>query len=208
MFGINKMIRLFFFKLKWRKKNQHNFTHANNIFNMDNVIVGQKTYGELNINLGTNPLRTVYIGNFCSIAPDVCFLINPHNYRFFSTWAWQRLEFDEYNYEWEKKVSIVVEDDVWIGQGAKILGGVILHQGCVIGAGAIVNKDVPPYAIFAAGKILKYRFSPEVCNKLLKIDYARIDKTTIKMISGWQKIEIKNDNIDILLNLLPLKGHI
>jgi acetyltransferase-like isoleucine patch superfamily enzyme len=191
--------------LKWRKANRHNFTIANSIFGIDNVVVGQKTYGELNINLGTNPLRTVRIGSFCSIAPDVYFLINPHNYSLFSTWGWQRFEFNEYYYDWEKKLSINVEDDVWIGQGVTILGGVTLHQGCVIGAGAVVSKDVPRYAIFAGGKIIKYRFSPEVCAKLHRIDYARIDDAVIKRIKGWHKIEIAEDNVDNLLKLLPLK---
>lgn len=43
--------------------------------------------------------------------------------------------------------AIVIEDDVWIGVGAKILKGVRIHQGAVIAAGAIVRNDVAPYAI-------------------------------------------------------------
>ena|GEM_PF-572829 len=42
---------------------------------------------------------------------------------------------------------VVIEDDVWIGYGAVILKGVTLGQGCVVGAGAIVTKSVPPKAI-------------------------------------------------------------
>ena len=42
---------------------------------------------------------------------------------------------------------IVIEDDVWIGAGAIILDGVRIGQGAVIGAGAVVNRDIPPYAI-------------------------------------------------------------
>jgi serine O-acetyltransferase len=38
-----------------------------------------------------------------------------------------------------------VEDDVLIGAGAKIIGNITLHQGCKIGAGAVVVKDVPAY---------------------------------------------------------------
>ena len=102
-------------------------------------------------NIGTNPARTISIGNFCSIAPNVNFLINPHNYKFFSTWGWQRFCYNELNYDWESKTHIIVEDDVWIGQAATILGGVTLHQGCVIGAGSVVTKNVPPYAIYAGG---------------------------------------------------------
>jgi acetyltransferase-like isoleucine patch superfamily enzyme len=44
---------------------------------------------------------------------------------------------------------IVIEDDVWIGAGAKILGGVTIHQGAVVGAGAVVTSDVPANAVVA-----------------------------------------------------------
>lgn len=43
----------------------------------------EKTYGELNVNLGTNKNRKITIGNYCSIGPNVHFIINPHNYHFF-----------------------------------------------------------------------------------------------------------------------------
>ena len=44
---------------------------------------------------------------------------------------------------------IVIEDDVWIGAQAIILGGVRIGAGAIIGAAAVVDQDVPPYAIFA-----------------------------------------------------------
>jgi acetyltransferase-like isoleucine patch superfamily enzyme len=205
MFGIGIKIRMLIFKVKWRKHNPHNMTIANNIFSIQNVTVGKKTYGELNVNLGTNPIRKIEIGNFCSIAPNVSFIINPHNYKFFSTWGWQRFEYNELEYNWEKKTKIVVEDDVWIGQGAIILGGATLHQGCVIGAGSVVSCNVPPYAIFAGSKVIKYRFNPEICEKLLSIDYKKIDANVINNIQGWHKKEIDETNIDLLLKELPLK---
>ena len=49
--------------------------------------------------------------------------------------------------------------DVWIGAGCKILGGVTIGDGCVVGAGSVVNKDLPPYSISAGSpaKVMKYR---------------------------------------------------
>jgi acetyltransferase-like isoleucine patch superfamily enzyme len=44
---------------------------------------------------------------------------------------------------------IVIEDDVWIGAQAIILGGVRIGAGAIIGAAALVDQDVPPYAVFA-----------------------------------------------------------
>lgn len=44
---------------------------------------------------------------------------------------------------------IVIEDDVWIGRRAIIMGGVTIGRGAVIGAGAVVTRDVPPYSLAA-----------------------------------------------------------
>ena len=54
---------------------------------------------------------------------------------------------------------IVIGDDVWIGACAIILKGVTINNGAVIAAGAVVTKDVEPYAIVAGNpaRIIKYR---------------------------------------------------
>ena len=46
------------------------------------------------------------------------------------------------------KKGIVIEDDVWIGAGVKILDGVIIRKGCVIGANTVVNKSTEQYGIY------------------------------------------------------------
>ena len=54
---------------------------------------------------------------------------------------------------------VTIGDDVWIGAGAKILMNVNIGQGAVIGANAVVTKDVSPYAIVGGvpAEIIKYR---------------------------------------------------
>lgn len=58
---------------------------------------------------------------------------------------------------------IVIEDDVWIGSCSIILKGVHIGRGSVIGGGAIVTKDVPPYSIYMnkIEPIIRKRFSDE-----------------------------------------------
>ncbi len=64
---------------------------------------------------------------------------------------------------------VKIGNDVWIGYGALIVGGVTIGDGACIGAGAIVTKDVPPYAIVGGvpAKVLKYRFPEQIIAKLL-----------------------------------------
>ena len=54
---------------------------------------------------------------------------------------------------------IIIEDDVWVGYGAVITKGVTIRKGVIIGANAVVTKDVPEYAIVGGvpAKIIKYR---------------------------------------------------
>lgn len=47
----------------------------------------------------------------------------------------------------ESKKGIKIENDVWIGVGVKVLDGVIIGKGSVIGAGAVVTKDIPPFSV-------------------------------------------------------------
>ncbi len=62
----------------------------------------------------------------------------------------------------------VIGNDVWIGTRAIVLQGVTVGNGAVIGAGAVVTKDVPPYAIVAGNpaRILRMRFPEETAAAL------------------------------------------
>ena len=62
---------------------------------------------------------------------------------------------------------LIVEDDVWVGANAIILGGITIGRGSVIGAGTIVTKSVPPYSVVAGnpGKVIRKRFSEDQIEK-------------------------------------------
>ena len=136
------------------------------------VHVGKKTYGVIDVRTYGKTDRHLYIGNYCSIAGDVTFHLSPNHHL-------ERISTFPFGGDAENSLSkgdIVVDDDVWIGHHATILTGVHIGQGAVVAAGAVVSKDVPPYAIVGGvpAKIIKYRFSEDMIKKLLEIDFSRI----------------------------------
>ena len=74
---------------------------------------------------------------------------------------------------WDNKGDIVIGNDVWIGYEAVILAGVTIGDGAVIGARAVVTKDIPPYTIVSGvpAKPIRKRFSQETIDLLLKIKW-------------------------------------
>lgn len=171
-----------FMKRKWRRKNKHNYTVYKKIFgNMNKVHIGRYTYGEIYVS-SPNTSNELFIGNFCSIAGDVRFILGAdHPINKISTYPFKSLIINS-GIDAVSKGNIIVDDDVWIGQGAIILSGVHIGQGAVIAAGAVVTKDVPPYAIVGGvpAKIIKYRFSQDIINELLKVDYSKITDKMVK----------------------------
>ena len=74
---------------------------------------------------------------------------------------------------WDNKGDIVIGNDVWIGYEAVILSGVTIGDGAVIGARAVVTKDVPPYTIVGGvpAKPIRMRFPEEVVAALQKLQW-------------------------------------
>ena len=103
------------------------------------------------------------------------------------------------------KGPIVVQDDVWIGQNSLILSGVTIGQGAIIGAGSVVSKDIPPYAIYAGGRIVKYRFKAETICKLCLFDYSKVEKEDIASFSEILSKEIDDSFFESSLYKTHLK---
>lgn len=175
-------------KIYWKKKNKHNYTTIGRNFAISRVSVGNGTYGELNIYTFDNEHEHLQLGNYCSIAPKVMFVLGgEHNYKNFSTYPFKNF----FNNESESmtKGKIIIEDDVWIGYGATILSGVRIGKGAVVGAKSVITKDVPSYAIVAGNpaKILKYRFEDEIISEMEKFDYSNIIGNEKKYIDKFYR---------------------
>lgn len=118
------------------------------------------------------------IGKFCSIACGAKFLFNSanHTMRSLSTYPFPIFyELWEHGIwtdkAWNNKGNIVIGNDVWIGYEAVILAGVTIGDGAIIGARAVVTKDVPPYTVVGGvpAKPIRKRFPDDTINALLSM---------------------------------------
>lgn len=168
---------------QWRETNSHNDTFLNYpLYCAECVSVGRGTYGPINVEMSRKDYR-LRIGNYCSIANGVTFVLSSeHPTNHISTYPFKVKVIQDENPEAVSKGDIIVEDDVWIGFGATVLSSVRIGQGAVVAAGAVVTKDVPPYAIVGGvpAKVIKYRFTPELIEELLQVDFSQLDDTAIK----------------------------
>lgn len=150
-------------------------------YTMYNDFVRDPTQFERNNVLYHYPVNhdRLIIGKFCSIACGAKFLFNSANHAmdslstypfpiFYEEWGLDRADVAG---AWDNKGDIVVGNDVWIGYEAVILAGVTIGDGAIIGARAVVTRDVPPYMIVGgvpAGPI-RSRFPRETAAALLKL---------------------------------------
>jgi acetyltransferase-like isoleucine patch superfamily enzyme len=78
-----------------------------------------------------------------------------------------------------------IGNDVWIGRSSIVISGVSISDGAVIGAGSVVTKDVPSYAIVAGNpaKFIRSRFDDETINQLIKIKWWSFSDSKLQSIA-------------------------
>ena len=189
-------------KKKWRKLNAHNYTFIVKNFDFSCVEVGNYTYGGLFVLTDGDNDYKLKIGSFCSIAPQVAFILSSdHPLHNISTYPF-KVKFTGQKKEAISKGDILIEDDVWIAFRATILSGVKIGQGAVVAAGSVVTKDVPKYAIVAGipAKVIGYRFNEEKRGLLSNIEYTSLSADYVRnnIDLFYQDINTENVSVDML----------
>jgi acetyltransferase-like isoleucine patch superfamily enzyme len=137
--------------------------------------IGKWTYGFPKIyhwNEGCN----LTIGNYCSFANNTAiFLGGNHRTDWVTTHPISNLMpgLTPIQGHPTSKGNVVIGHDVWVGNGAVILSGVKVGNGSVIGACAVVSRDIPPYAVAVGNpaRVVKYRFNTSQIEKLMTIEW-------------------------------------
>lgn len=186
------------------------FVSANNdihptvaIFRM--VKVKKSTIGAYSYVGNDTDVECADIGKFCSIADHCRIGMGGHKLDMLSTSPIFTEATNGTRSQWvAQDVHSAVEqrailgNDVWIGSHVLINGGVRIGHGAVVGSGAVVVKDVPPYAVVGGvpAKVIRYRFSPEVIEHLLELEWWNLDDATLKEnIVFFQKENISINDV-------------
>ena len=142
------------------------------------MTVGDCTYAVEFSYWAPTPSTHIMIGKYCALARQLIFNIgrnqpykNATIYPLDEIKISPRIKINLPTYRNPRQ--IIIGHDVWVGQGAMIMGGVKIGNGAVIGARAVVAKDIPPYAIAVGNpaRVIKYRFDEETIRKFLAIKW-------------------------------------
>ncbi|WPR77832.1 CatB-related O-acetyltransferase [Algoriphagus sp. NG3] len=143
--------------------------------------------------------RSAVIGSFCSLAWNVSIGGGNHSFDHVTTspmWRFKMLDNENLEHKENKDLlkrleefgDCVIGNDVWLGTNSVVLRGVKVGNGAIIGAGAVVTRDVEPYAIVTGipARMSRRRFDDYYIENLEKIQWW-----------NWPK-EIIRDNLDLI----------
>ena len=158
------------------------------------------------------------IGSYCAIGPGVHIgpiehpVTNLSISDFFygeRNWDWTNAEYDwgSTNCGFKRKSLVEIGNDVWIGAHAMIMSGVKVGDGAIIAAGAIVTKDVPPYAIVGGvpARIIRYRFPENIVNKLVQLKWWNYEPNILSGLNLSNVDEQLLNEVEKRINLTGIK---
>lgn len=158
---------------RYTKFSEYNALHQN-------AIVSRTTLGRFTYITGASVSNAI-IGQFCSIGPGTKIGgLGTHPVKwatthpaFYSTRKQAGVSFVKTDQFQENVGPVKIGNDVWIGANVLIIDGIKVGDGAIIAAGAVVNRDVDPYAIVGGvpARIIRYRFSPAVIKRFLELKW-------------------------------------
>lgn len=195
----NKYLKTELLNMRFRKNNKNNKISFSYVNEINNIVVGNYSYGVINLFDFKNGSKLI-IGNCCSFARNVTFCLGgEHDYKTLSTFPFENVYSNKITSF--SKGDIIIEDDVWIGMNSTILSGVKIGKGAIIAAGSVVTEDVEQYCIYGGvpAKFIKKRFNDDIIAKVKNIDYSKINDNNISEVANLLNCTIDPDYIDDIL---------
>lgn len=151
-------------------------------------------------------VKNTTIGKFNSISWNLSIGGSDHNYQsanMYTSYWWKRVFEVDFADENEGLLGSI-GNATWIGAGANILRGIKIGDGAIVGAGAVVTRDVPPFAIVVGvpARVVKYRFDDGIIEDLLAIKWW---DWPILLIKKYSSLLHDNITIDLINRLKEIK---
>lgn len=176
MVSIIRYPKLFIFAKRTGKNNRlgpkGRFLHPEEIFLGDNIYIAP------NFHISARNLK---IGSNVIIGPNLLLECDDHTFKNVGKTIWSTFTSER------TPGSVTIEDDVWVGGNVTILKNVVISEGCIIGAGSVITKSLPPYSICLGVpcRPVKTRFNVEELGSHLSLVNSHYQKETI--IDLWKK---------------------
>lgn len=169
------------------------FSKAPGELNVTNI--GRRSYCANMIDCHHVSLETlIHIGNYTSIGQNLKFIgSSGHSLNSLTTFPFE-------SSRGKKTYKISIGSDVWIGDDVTIIGDIKIGNGCVIGTGSIVTKDLEDFGVYVGSpaKLLKYRFPPNIIQKLKKLSWWDLDDLTVMSIEKHLTSENLQESTEFL----------
>lgn len=151
----------------------------------ERISIGRRTYGlKRSSFLLYEPDESVAVGSFCSFGPGVLLLGGGEHRVGVSSYPLHTrlLRTRPKVVEALSKGPVQIGNDCWFGTRSMVLSGVTVGHGAIVGAGAVVARDVPPYAVVAGNpaQVVRMRFDERTVERLLAVAWWNWDDETIR----------------------------
>lgn len=177
---------------------------------INGVISGKGTLYNGTIDIIPGPYG-VEFGKYCAIGPGLTVMGINHDYNYPAIqYTFYRKMFNSLhpgvanNTKTYCKGKIIVGNDVWFGNNVSIMPGVKIGDGCIIGLGSVVTKDLEPYTICGGipCKKIKNRFPDEIISFLLELKWWDWSDEKIKKNKDFFYTSLENISVQQLIHII------
>jgi len=186
-------------------------------FRKNDIKIARGSYVSAGVKIGrctrvNNPsyIADCEIGAFCAFGGRLVVRSSNHSVNTINIqdWAQRKIIKSSVEVAGHTKGAIKIGHGVWVGDSVIILPGAEIGNGAVIGAGSVITKAIPPYAIAVGNpaRVIKYRFSEEVIDVIKSIQWWNWSYKKMNKNKAFFEIDLQSIEADKLKVILKDMG--